>query len=116
MQIFKNVLANFNTPVKLQVVDETTVYRGAPQKKYVDSDTFNCSWKGKGGTELEVNGVLVIKDTAEITCWYNPKIKSNSRLINLKTNEIYSVIGEPENVDGLGQYMTFKVENVKGGA
>lgn len=114
--MFKNVLANFNTPVKLQIVGETSTFRGVSTKAYVDSDTFNCSWKGKGGTEILVNNVVVLKDTAEITCWYNPKIKENCRLINLKTNEIYEVKGQVENVDNLGQFMTFKVENVRGGA
>lgn len=116
MAMFKNVLANFNTPVKLQIVGETSVFRGVTSKKYVDSDTFNCSWKSKDKTEKQVNDVWVIEDTAEITCWYNPKIESNCRLVNLKTNKVYEIIGEPENVDNLNQRMIFKVKNIRGGA
>ena len=115
MARFKNELANFNTKVQLQVSEKTT-FRGATTKKYVDSDTFNCSWKSKGGTEVLIDNVWVIIDTAEIECWYNPKIKADCRLVNLKTNEIYNIKGEPENVDGLNQFMKFKVEKIRGGA
>lgn len=115
MSLFRNVLANFSTPVRLQTV-ETTTYRGVLKKTFTDSDTFNCSWKGKGGTEVVSNDVVVVKNTAEITCWYNPNIKENCRLINLTNNEIYEIKGKVENVDNLNQFMTFKVEKISGGA
>ena len=111
---YRRELANFTTPVKLQVATETPA-RGNIIKTYTDSDEFNCSWKQKGGTEITSNGVLMIEDTAEITCWYNPNIKANSRLINKLNNLAYEVIGTPENVDNMNKFMKFKVRKVTGG-
>lgn len=111
---YRNILMNFTTPVQLQECKETAA-RGDIIKDYINSDEFNCSWKSKGGTEVTSNGVLMIEDTAEITCWYNPKIKGNSRLLNKINNTVYEVIGTPENVDNMNQFMMFKVKKIVGG-
>lgn len=111
---YRDILINFTTPVQLQECIETPA-RGTVIKTYQDSDVFNCSWKSKGGTEVTSNGLLMIEDTAEIVCWYNPKITGNSRLINRINNTIYEVIGTPENIDNMNQFMKFKVQNIAGG-
>ena len=113
--MYNDPLQNFTTPVQLQVIEYEAI-SGVNVKHYTDKGVMNVSWKSKGGTETESNGVLVVEDTAEITCWYHTEIKSECRLINLLNNGVYEILGEPENVDFRYKFMKFKVRKVKGGA
>lgn len=103
------------TPLKLQIAIPKVV-SGVTKFNYKDADepNFLASFKSYGGTEKIVNDVLSIIDTAQVVCFYRPDIKANCRVINLKTNAIYRVIGDPENTDERDQFLKFKVERVKG--
>lgn len=67
-----------------------------------------------GGTESEVNGVLAIKDTADIETWYRPDIKSDSHLKRLDDSKEFAIMGEPEDIEFRHQFLKFKVERLKG--
>lgn len=90
--------------------------QGVRKKSYGDGILFYGSFKSYGGTEREVNGVYSIEDTANIICWYDPRITSDCRVKLADTDATYEIIGEPENVDMRNQFLKFKVKRVKGGA
>lgn len=74
------------------------------------------SFKTYGGTEQEKNGLYSILDTADVETWFNPEIKSGSRItLADDTSKVYEIIGEPENIEMRCQFMKFKVQRTKGG-
>lgn len=77
---------------------------------------FFGSFKTYGGTERDVNGLYTIEDTAQVECWYNPKITSECRVYLPETHSTYEIINEPEDIDLRHQFMKFKVRRLKGGA
>lgn len=88
--------------------------KGVEVKTYQETDEpINCSFKSYGGTESNVNGQLVVIDTANIETWYRPDITAASRIrLGSKT---YEVMGEPEDIEQRHQFLKFKVRGVKGG-
>ncbi len=117
-----NEAAQMATPLRLQVPKYAT-FGGVNKKTYENKDgVIMANFKTFGGTEKEVNGLLVIEDTAQIVCWYNPDIKSNCRVVILDGNEdtanarCYEILGEPENIEMRNQFLKFKVRRVRGGA
>lgn len=103
------------TPVKLLIPTGTEKYNGVSRAVYpTDGDVIFVNWKAYGGTEATVNGVYSIIDTAIITTWYRPDIKSNCRLLR-EDGAIYEIKAEPDNIEQQGQIIVFKVERVKGG-
>ena len=114
MAIYKTELSNFQTPLKLQVPVYKTSYGTTSKTGYEDSITFLASFKAKG-TEVEKNGVILVQETADVVCWYNPLIESNTRIVNLKTNKVYEILGDVENIDDMNQRMKFKCRMIRGG-
>lgn len=104
------------TPVLLRVVTKTEDRGGKPFPIYGDSIRFNCNFKAYGGTETVRDGVTVIEDTAQITCFYHPLIIGNCHIIRLRDGAEYEIIGEPDNIEQRNRYLTFKVRRYKGGA
>lgn len=80
-----------------------------------EQNLFFGSFKSFGGTEIEINGVYSIENTANVETWYRPDIKANCR-IALETGEIYDILGDPEDINKRHQFLKFKVRRVKGGA
>ncbi len=90
---------------------------GVSVKTYADvAGVVMVNWKSFGGTETTSNGVLSVEDTAQITCWYRPDIRSDCRLVRLSDGAVYEIMGEPENIEMRNQFLKFKVRRVKGGA
>lgn len=81
-----------------------------------DGELIKGSFKTFGGTEQNVDRVYSIIDTAVVETWYRPDITSNCRIVVVETNEVYEILGKPENIDMRNQYMQFKVQRVEGGA
>lgn len=110
-----NAINELRTPVKL-LVPKTEKYNGVAKKVYPkDSEIILfVNWKTFGGTEITVNGVVSIVDTAEVTTWYRPDIEANCRLLR-ENGSVYEIISEPENCGMNNQFCEFKVERVKGG-
>lgn len=107
--------AQMTTPMRLQVPKVTSVL-GVAKKEYTDGDVIMCNFKTYGGTESVVNDVLSVIDTAQITCWYRPDIKSDCRLKRLSDGAVFEILGEPENLEQRNQILYFKIRRVKGGA
>lgn len=103
------------TPMVLQTPTASTSY-GVAKKEYADGDVIMVNFKTYGGTESVSNEVLSVIDTAQITCWYRPDIKSDCRLKRLSDGAVFEILGEPENLEWRNQILYFKVRRVKGGA
>lgn len=103
------------TAMQLQIPKNTMAY-GVSKKTYTDGDVIMCNFKTYGGTESVSNDILSVIDTAQITCWYRPDIKSDCRLKRLTDGAVYEILGEPENLEQRNQILSFKIRRVKGGA
>lgn len=89
---------------------------GVAKKTYVYDFIFSCNFSTYGGTESVSNDILSVIDTAEIICWFNPRITSDCRVKKLDNGAVYDIIGDPENLEGRNMLMKFKVRRIKGGA
>ena len=108
--------AEMTTPMRLQVPTSSASF-GVNKKAWQEVDgVVWANFKTFGGTETTVNGVLSVEDTAQITCWYRPDIKSNCRLVRLTDSAVFEIIGVPENIEMRNMTLKFKVKRVKGGA
>ncbi|MCQ2399832.1 MAG: head-tail adaptor protein [Clostridia bacterium] len=108
----------FNVPFYI-LQPTTTKVNGVVKKTYptpTASDLCYGSFKSYGGTEITVNGLLVVEDTAEVETWYKPEIKANCLLVLANSNASYEIISEPENINLSNQFVKFKVRRTKGGA
>lgn len=103
------------TPMKLQIPKSETIL-GVTKKTYVDDEIIMTNFKTYGGTESVSNDILSVIDTAQITCWYSPNIKSDCRLKRLSDGAIFEILGEPENLEMRNQILYFKIRRVKGKA
>lgn len=104
----------FNVRAVLLIPSIKTV-KGVRKKIYTpEEEPFFCSFKSFGGTEKQVNDLLVIEDTAVIETWYDPRISSECEI---EVSGIrYEILGTPENLNMRNQFMRFKVRSIRGGA
>ena len=108
--------AAFNVPLKVyKPTYETRV--GVKTKIYPETgfEIFG-TFKTFGGTDLNVNGIYSVIDTAEIETWYRPDITSDCQIELVETGERYEVLGKPENIGRRNQYLKIKVQSIEGGA
>lgn len=116
-----NKAAQMTTPLRLLIPVSTASY-GVRTKTFEAAEgLIMANFSTFGGTEVEQNGVTVVEDTAEVTCWYRPDITSGCRVQLLVSgndalNPVYEVIGTPENIEMRNQFLLFKVRRVRGGA
>lgn len=90
-------------------------YNGVTTKKYpADGPLFFANFKSYGGTERDVNGVYTIDDTATITTWYRPDLKSDCQVVRLEDGAVFEILNEPEDVNMRHMFLIFKVKRVKG--
>lgn len=75
---------------------------------------FFANFKTYGGTERDVNGVLMIEDTAVITTHYRPDIRSDSYIVRVRDKAKFEIINEPENIELRNIALKFKVRRIKG--
>ena len=118
MSIYKSELQNMSTPCCLLV--PSYIKKGGKEIKEFPAvdDTNNliffCSFKSFGGTDILKDGIYTVEDTANIFTYFDPKIKSNCRIVRLTDNAVFDIISEPENVDQRNQFLKFKVKRFKG--
>ena len=108
--------AQMTTAMRLQTPVTVNSY-GVNTKTWKDIDgVIWANFKTYGGTEKTDNDILTVEDTANLTCRYNPDIKSDCRLIRLSDGAAFEILGEPENIEMRNMFLKFKVRRVKGGA
>lgn len=106
--------APFNVSMMVLVPTFENV-NGVPKKVYQDTGTIvNGSFRTFGGSEKIVNGVLTLENTAVVETFYTPTIKADCRIKLLDFNDIYEIMGEPENIELRNQFLKFKVKKVGG--
>jgi hypothetical protein len=106
----------FNVPMKILIPTETNV-TGTTKKVYSDpenSELFYGSFQTFGGTENIQDGVYTLINTAVINTWYRPDIKGNCRIYICETEQTYEVIGDPEDINMMHQFLKFKVRKIGG--
>ena len=108
--------SNQMTTAMMLQIPKTETILGVSKKTYIDAYQVMTNFKTYGGTESISNDVISVIDTAQITCIYDPKIKSDCRLKRLSDNAIFEILGEPENLEMRNQIMFFKIRRVKGQA
>lgn len=77
--------------------------------------TINASFKTYGGTEMNVDGIYSIADTADVETWYRPDVTSDCIVQIAGTDAKYEILNEPENIEMRNQFLKFKVRRIKGG-
>lgn len=107
----------FTVPLVLQIPQGQKSYNGVRiPSGYTDSpDIVNASFTTYGGTETNVNGVIVIEETAVVETWYRPDITSGCR-IKTEDGKIYEILGAPEDIKQRHQYLKFKIRRLRGDA
>lgn len=106
------------TPLMLLVPTYADAY-GVPKKSFpaiADGVLIYGTFRTYGGTDMNVNGLYSVENTAAIETWYRPDIKSDCRIGVPQTGEIYEILGQPENIEMRNQYLRIKVRQIKGGA
>lgn len=104
----------FNVPFMILNPTREKV-NGKVIKKYPDEgELIYASFATFGGTQGEVNDVVVVHDTANIETWYRDDITSDTRIKNVSNQKIYEVLGSPENIEERNQFLKFKVERIAG--
>lgn len=107
---------NLDCPMRLLIPIYSKV-SGVLKKTYSEGGPlFFANFKSFGGTETKSNGVYSIIDTAMITTWYHPDIKSDCRVVRLEDGAVYEIINEPEDVNFRHQFLICKLKRVKGKA
>lgn len=109
--------SEMTTPMIL-LVPTASSYNGVNYKaSYTEAkDTVFCNFKTYGGTEITVNGVLEVEETALITTWFRPDIKSGCRIKRAADGAVFEIMGEPEDIEQRHQFLRFKIKRLKGGA
>lgn len=108
----------YSTPALLLIPSYTSV-KGVMVKAYpedANAERINISFKTYGGTESTENGIYSVIDTANVETWFRPDIKADCRIKLLETNEVYEIIGKPENIEMRNQFLKFKVKAIETGA
>lgn len=86
---------------------------GVKEKQYGPPEQINVNFKTYGGTELAINGLLGVENTATVETWYRPDITSDCRLVVNGVN--YEVLGQPEDIELRHQYLRIRVKAIQGG-
>lgn len=107
----KNSL-QMTTPAQYQTCT-TTEINGKDKKIYTNAFEVFGHYKEKGGNESVFNGLKVINKTITFTCWYDPRIEQNGRLIIY--GKIYDITNA-ENVEMRNKYLVCSLSYVGAGA
>lgn len=104
----------FSTPAALLIPTEQ-YFKGVLKKTYPETgEQIYTSFRTFGGTETTSNGQTVVENTGIVQTWYRPDITASCRLVI--GGVPYEILGTPENINMMNQYLQFKVRAVKGGA
>ena len=91
----------FNVAGKYYICTGEAMVKGVLKKTYdfTKGETFFCSFRSFGGTEVNSNGITFVENT----------------VIEVDGCR-YEIIGVPENISMRNKWLKFKVREVKGGA
>lgn len=113
------VESTFNVPMRI-LFAETAKVDGVKGKEFIDPEETQDdrlifgNFKTFGGTDVVKNGVATVEKTGTIETWYRPDITSDCAIKLLSTDKVFEVIGEPENINMMNQYLKLKVKQIGG--
>ena len=110
--------APFATAMKLLAPTYDKV-KGTNKKTFPKPENgvlFYGTFRSFGGTEQVENGLMSVVSTGYIDTWYRPDIRPDCRVYIPETEEVYEIIGDPENISMRNQYLHIRVKKVRGGA
>lgn len=108
------------TPIVIVKVDKEEV-EGRIIKTETEIEQTWAVWKSYGGTQTtagsQTNGrtgtsFAVYEDTATVQLRYTPNLRQGDKIKNLLTNEMYSVITVPDDINQMHLYLVVKVKRV----
>jgi hypothetical protein len=106
----------FNTPFIL-MVPEVQKVKGVECKEFESKGVIFGSYVTFGGTERDINGLILQTNTGQVTTWYREDITAECQLIDPENPEtVYEIVTEPENVERRNQYLQFRIKVRQGGA
>lgn len=106
--------AQMTTPLVLQIPTMSD-YHGARKNTFTDAGTIFANFKTFGGTELLVDGILQVIETAQVVTWYRPDIQAGCRIKRAADGAVFEILGEPEDIEQRHMILKFKVRRIKGG-
>ena len=100
-------------PAFLQKPTYSAAYAVSKKNYSTPGEQIFVNFKTYGGSEVTVNGLLGVENTAIVETWYRPDITSDCRLV---VNGVsYEVLGQPEDIEMRHQYLKFRVKAIQGG-
>ena len=105
--------STFNVPAVI-LKSETKKVNGINTKKFTEVGNIFCSFKTYGGTERELNDILVVENTAVIETFFRTDI-TNDCQIKLTDGSVWEILNV-ENIEMRNMYLRIKVKNLKGNA
>ena len=91
-------------------------YPDADPSKLGDNNLIFGTFRSYGGTDTQANDLSVVEKTGYIDTWYRSDIRSNTRIYVVETQDIYEVLGDPEDISMRHQYMKIRVRKIGGAA
>lgn len=106
----------FITPLLLYRVTEYKETNGIKKPVYAsDGILFYGSFATYGGTNREINGIVVAEDTAVVETWFRPEFTAHARVaLANDPSKLYEIEGEPENIEQRNLYTKFRLARVRG--
>lgn len=107
--------AQMNTSIQVQTATTQNVL-GQTKKTYIDVPyTSVCNWSSYSSNERDINNIVGTEESATLTLWFDPAVKTDGRIIRLSDNQPFEIISA-ENVEQRNQIMIVRVRAVKGNA
>ena len=106
-------IREFVTPAVQKRTTYTTV-NGRQQKTETVVATLRGKFKQKGTSELNANGLTVVRTKTEYITWWKDDLKAGDILTIGGVD--YQVHGQPENVEMRGRYAVLTLDILEGGA
>lgn len=106
-------IREFVTPAIQKRVTYTTV-NGRQQKTMTIVANLRGKFKQRGTSELNANGLVVVRTKTEYITWWKDDFKAGDLL---SVNGVdYQIHGQPENVEMRGRYAVLTLDILEGGA
>ena len=113
-----------NTPFTVKMIlliPSYSTVKGVRVPVYPEPDAENlpyffASFRSFGGSEMTINDVYTVVNTAIIETWYRPDITANCRVYVVSTGDTYEIKGDPENIEMRNRWLKFRVEKIGGAA
>lgn len=103
----------FVTPA-IQKRTEYATVNGRQQKSEIVVATLRGKFKQRGTSELNANGLVVVRTKTEFITWWKSDLKAGDILTINGVD--YQVHGQPENVEMRGRYAVLTLDILEGGA